>query len=146
MPELFASAIEMHQTGQLARAAQLYQQMLASDRQNADALHLLGVLRHQQGDHPAAVDLIGQAIALKPGVAVFHSNLAEVYRVSKELDRAVGCCRTALRLQPDLAEGYINLGLALRDQEKSEAAIAQFKAALRLKPQLAEAHNNLGDT
>lgn len=145
MPELFTTAVEAHQAGQLARAAQLYQQVLASDERNADALHLLGVLRHQQGDRAAAVDLIGQAIALKPGAAVFHSNLGEVYRAQGELDRAVGCCRTALRLQPNLAEAHVNLGLALRDQDKGEAAVAQFQAALRLKPGFAEAHNNLGD-
>ena len=51
MQELLATAIEMHQAGQLGPAAQLYQRVLARDESNAVALHLLGVLHHQQGDH-----------------------------------------------------------------------------------------------
>ncbi len=146
MSDLLTTAIEMHQSGQWERAALLYQQSLAGNSQNADALHLLGVLRHQQGNHPSALDLIGRAITIMPGVALFHSNLAEVYRALGQFDRAVGCCRTAIRLQPNLAEAYVNLGLALRAQDKSEAAIAAFEEALRLKPSFAGAHNNLGDT
>jgi tetratricopeptide (TPR) repeat protein len=136
----------MHQRGQLASAAQLYQKVLAQEEANPDALHLLGVLRHQQGEHGRAVELIGRAVACRPSVAVFHSNLAEAYRALGQLDRAVGCCRTALRLQPNFPEATINLGLAQRDQGKLEAAIAQFQAALALKPDCAEGHNNLGDT
>lgn len=145
MSDVLARAIEMHQNGQLTSAEQLYRQVLADDERNADALHLLGVLYHQQGGHAQAVDLIGQAIACCPTVAAFHCNLAEAYRALGQLDRAVGCCRTALRLQPNFPEAAVHLGLALRDQGKTEAAVAQFQAALTLKPDLAAAHNNLGD-
>jgi tetratricopeptide (TPR) repeat protein len=143
--DVLTAAIEMHQTGQLASADRLYRQVLAREEQNADALHLLGVLRHQQGDQAKAVELICKAIALRPNVAAFHANLAETYRALGQLDRAVGCCRTALRLQPTFPEAAVHLGLALRDQGNTEAAVAQFRAALRLKPDLAAAHNNLGD-
>ena len=73
-------AMELHQTGQIGPAARLYQQILAQDEENADALHLLGVLRHQQGDHAQAVTLIGRAVAMRPNIAAFHANLAEAYR------------------------------------------------------------------
>ncbi len=145
MQELLTAAIEMHQTGQWAAADSLYRQVLAREEQNVDALHLLGVLHHQQGGHAKAVELIGKAIALRPNVAAFHANLAEAYRALGQLDRAVGCCRTALRLLPDFPEAAIHLGLALRDQGKTEAAVEQFEAALRQKPYFAAAHNNLGD-
>jgi tetratricopeptide (TPR) repeat protein len=145
MQDVLSTAIAMHQTGQLTPAARLYQQVLANEEQNADALHLLGVLRHQQGDHAKAIELICKAIALRPNVPVFHANLAEAYRAIGQLDRAAGCCRLALRLWPDFAEAAVHLGLVLRDQGETEAAVAQFEAALRIKPKLAAAHNNLGD-
>jgi tetratricopeptide (TPR) repeat protein len=143
--DVLSTAIEMHRTGRLGPAAQLYQQILTADQENADALHLLGVLRHQQADHDQAVQLICKAISLRPGEAAFHANLAEAYRAQGQLDRAAGCCRTALRLQPNFPEATVHLGLALRDQGKTEAAVAQFEAALRLRPKFAAAHNNLGD-
>jgi tetratricopeptide (TPR) repeat protein len=93
MPTL-AAALEKHQVGELALAAQLYEQVLAETPDDADALHLLGVLRHQQGDHRQAIELINRALVEKPNVAAFHTNLAEAYRVLGEFERAIGCCRT----------------------------------------------------
>lgn len=145
MPDVLTSAIEMHQTGQLTTAARMYQQLLAKDTEHADALHLLGVLRHQQGDHAKAVELIIRAIALRPSVAAFHANLAEAYRALGQLERAAGCCRTALRLQPTSAPAANNLGLILLQQGETDAAITHFEMALRLDRRFAVACNNLGN-
>ena len=51
MQDVLTTAIELHQGGRLGQAAALYQQVLEQERENAVALHLLGVLYHQQGDH-----------------------------------------------------------------------------------------------
>jgi tetratricopeptide (TPR) repeat protein len=136
----------MHQAGRLAAAAQLYQQVLQREPENADALHLYGVLRHQQGDHTCAVELIGKAVALQPNAAALHANLAEAYRGLGQLDRAVGCCRTALRLWPDFPEALCNLGLALQGQNKLTEAVTQFRQAIELRPDFAVAHSNLGNS
>src|SRR5579864_1103310 len=101
MQDELTTAIEMHRSGQLGPAAQLYQKFLADEAEHADALHLLGVLRHQQGDHARAVELIGRAVTLSPNVPAYHANLAEAYRALGKWERAVGCCRMALRLRPD---------------------------------------------
>lgn len=144
MQELLAAAIDMHQAGQLAAAEKLYQQILAADKEHCDALHLLGVLRHQEGNHALAVELIGRAAALRPNVPAFHANLAEAYRALGQFDRAVGCCKMALRQWPDYPEAIGNLGLALQGQGKLEEAVAQFRRALQLRPDLAGMHGNLG--
>ena len=144
MPDVLTTAIEMHQTGQFHTAARLYQQVLANEEQNADALHLLGVLRHQQGDHAKAVELIRRAIALRPSIPAFHANLAEAYRAQGQFDRAAGSCRMALRLWPEYPEALGNLGLALQGLGRFEEAIEQFQHALRLQPNAAGLHNGLG--
>ncbi len=96
-----ATALQLHQAGQLERASQLYQQVLAGEPDNADALHFLGLLRHQQGDHRQALALIGRAAALSPNEPDVHLNLGEVYRTVGEFAAAVDCaarrcgwCRT----------------------------------------------------
>jgi tetratricopeptide (TPR) repeat protein len=137
--------MQMHRAGQLGPAAELYQNVLAREPENADALHLLGVLRHQQGDHARAVQLISRAVSLRPGMAAFHANLAAAYRATGQLDRAVECCHTALRLQPDFPDALLNLGVTLRDQGQLDAALTQFQAVLRVRPEFALAHNNLAD-
>jgi tetratricopeptide (TPR) repeat protein len=138
-------ALGLHQNGRLDQASRIYRRLLEDDPDNADVLHLLGLTAHQQGDHARAVELIGRAIAVRPSIAVFHANLAEVYRALRQYERAAGCGRTALRLQADFAEAANHLGLALLDWGKTEEAIAQFEKAVRLKPELAMAHNNLGN-
>ncbi len=134
-----------HQNGHLAQAAELYQNVLARDPQQVDALHLLGVVAYQQGNPARAVELISRAIALNPSTAVFHSNLAEAYRALGQPDRAVGCCRTALRLGPHNPDAANNLGLALQAQGKWVEAAEQFRDAIRLRPDFALAHSNLAN-
>ncbi|HLN26326.1 MAG TPA: tetratricopeptide repeat protein [Gemmataceae bacterium] len=146
MHDILTTAIELHQSGQLGPAAQLYQKILVQEQDNAAALHLLGVLHDQQGQHARAVEEIGRAVALRPNVPAFHANLAEAYRSLGQFDRAAGCCRTALRLWPDYPEAHCNLGLALQGLGRHAEAAEQFHRALRLRPDFAAAHNNLGIT
>jgi tetratricopeptide (TPR) repeat protein len=144
MQDVLTTAIELHQGGRLTQAAALYQKILAQEKDNAVAMHLLGVLHHQQGDHAKAIELIGRAVAIRPNVPAFHANLAEAYRATGQLERAAGCCRAALGLWPDYPEALCNLGLALQGLGKKSEAVAQFRRALELRPEFATAHNNLG--
>jgi tetratricopeptide (TPR) repeat protein len=139
-----AASFRFHQAGDLVAAARGYQAVLARDPAHPDALHLLGVIRHQQGQPAAAVDLIGRAVTLRPGAAAFHANLAEAYRALGQLERAVGCCRTALQLYRDYPEAQINLGLALQALGRLDEAVVAYRAALALRPDDALAHTNLG--
>src|SRR4051812_34831864 len=122
MSDELSTALGYHQRGLLEPAARIYQVLLDRDPTHADALHLLGVVALQQGHLPRAVELVSRAIALNPGVAAFHGNLAEAYRALGQLEQAVGCCRMALRLQPNFPEAANNLGLALLALGQTEAA------------------------
>ncbi len=144
MQEILNNAIEMHRTGQLGPAAQLYQQVLVQQKENAEAMHLLGVLHHQRGEHARAVELIARAVALRPNAYGFHANLAEAYRALGKFDRAIGCCRAALRLAPNYPEAVCNLGAALQGLGRQEEAVEQFRRALELNPDFVTVHNNLG--
>ncbi len=139
-----ATALEKHQAGELGLASQLYENVLAGAPKNPEALHLLGVLRHQQGDHRQSLELINRALVERPDVAAFHINLAEAYRALGQFELAIGCCLTALGLGPEHAETHNNLGLALQELQRHTEAIDHFRRALELKPEFASAHSNLG--
>jgi tetratricopeptide (TPR) repeat protein len=140
-----SSAVEHHVNGRLDEAAKMYRAILASHPEHADALHLLGLVAHQRGDHQVACQLIGKAIAVQPGVASYYSNLAEAYRASGQSEQALACCRAALVLQPDSAEACNNLGLTLLTMGNPAEAICHFETALRHGPSIALIHNNLGN-
>ncbi len=138
-------ALEHHRRGALSEAAWHYRTILADRPAHADANHLLGVVALQQGEPRCAAELIGRAIALEPGCATYHGNLAEAYRLLERPDRAIAAGRTALRLQPDFPEAANVLGLTHLARGQVDEAIHQFQEAIRLRPGFALAHNNLGN-
>jgi tetratricopeptide (TPR) repeat protein len=145
MPNVLAQALEQHQRGFLDQAAQLYRQILHNQPGHPDALHLLGVVAYQQGDHVRAAEWIGQAIDRNPHAAPYYANLAEVYRALGQLDRAAAACRTALILKPNYPEAANNLGHILLTQGQVDEAAEVIRAALRQQPHFAMACNNLGN-
>ncbi len=144
MHEELSAAMALHQAGELEAAEKRYQKILAHDP-HEDALHLLGVLHHQQGDHPRAVELIGRAVALRPNVPAFHANLAEAYRALGQFERAVGCCRVGSAVWPDYPEALVQSGPGPAGARASMPRPSSSSAAPRsLRPDFAAGHNNLG--
>ncbi len=141
---LMASAIRLHQAGQLAQAGPMYARVLQLERDNAEALHMLGLLEHQRGDHASAIQLMSRAVAIQPNAYVYHANLAEAYRALGQFERAAGCCRSALGIWPQFPEALCNLGSALQGLKRHDEAVEQFELALKARPGFVVAHNNLG--
>ena len=63
-------ALQHHIAGDLSKAENIYQQILQTDPNCPDALHLLGVISHQAGKSNRAVDLIKKALIVKPDYAM----------------------------------------------------------------------------
>src|SRR5688572_14601375 len=101
LSEALALAVEHHEKGRLADAEQIYRQILAIDPQDADALHLLGVIGLQVGQHEVAVECIRRAIALDPSHSTMHVNLGTCLQAQGKLEEAIGAFRRAVELEPD---------------------------------------------
>jgi tetratricopeptide (TPR) repeat protein len=141
-----AEALYHHRAGRLDDAEQIYRQILSLDGQNADSLHLLGMVEFQRGHHDAAAHMIRQAIDLNGDQAAYHSNLAIVLRAQDKLDEAAACCRRALALKPGLAEAHTNLGNILLAQGHAAEAAACHERAIALRGDFAEGFSNLGNS
>mgnify|MGYP000290577447 CR=1 FL=1 len=63
---------QAHQSGNTAAAEETYRQILRVDGSHPDALHLLGVLHLQAGEHQQAIDLIEKAQHKKLGMQSNH--------------------------------------------------------------------------
>jgi tetratricopeptide (TPR) repeat protein len=142
--ELLGAGLKHQQEGRFADAEACYRQVLGLEPDQADALHLLGVLAHQVGRQDLAVELIGRAIKRDGQNPIYFSNLGVVLKDQGKLDEAMTAYRQAIRLKPDYAEAHSNLGYALWDQGKLEEAVVVCRQAIRCNPELAEAHSNLG--
>jgi tetratricopeptide (TPR) repeat protein len=143
--KLLREGIELQRQGQLDRAALLYEQALELEPLEADALHLLGVIAHQRGDHAAAVERIRRAIAINSRSPAYHSNLGVAYRSLGRTGEALAAFRRAVELNPTPAGIRFNLGNALKDASEFEQAAAEFRQVLAQEPAHAEAWSGLGD-
>lgn len=141
---LLTQAVAHHQSGRLKEAAQMYDQVLASEPENPDALHLRGLVEHQRGDDAKARPLIEKAVKLKPNEPTFLVNLGEVYRAIWRMDEAEQCQRRAIAIDPRIAEAHANLSVILRMKRQLEEAERSARQAVALNPQLAASHMNLG--
>ncbi len=83
------TALSCHQAGRLAEAQRIYAEILSEEPSHAGVLHLLGVVKFQQGDAGAATELIGKAIAVKPDFVEAHNNLGIALKDQGKLDEAV---------------------------------------------------------
>ncbi|HEY1312560.1 MAG TPA: tetratricopeptide repeat protein, partial [Steroidobacteraceae bacterium] len=140
---LVEEAFRLHQAGRLEQAKALYLKILAVKSDDADALHLLGVVHHQQGRPSEAVELVTRAIAIKPNYGEAYSNLGVSLAALGRLDAAVAAYRHAIVIKPDIAHWHRNLGGALAAQGKFEEAGECFRQAIAISPAYAEAHADL---
>ncbi|WP_206955792.1 tetratricopeptide repeat protein [Trinickia acidisoli] len=145
MEPFFARAYAAHRDGRLADAERDYRAALDADPVHTDALHLLGVLRHQQGRHEEAAELVGRAVALRPNDAALQLNLGNALKALGRLDGAIERFRNALTLAPEFPLAQYNLGNAYAQAGRHEDAVYAFEKSLRLQPDDASAHNNLGN-
>jgi tetratricopeptide (TPR) repeat protein len=145
MDPFFARAYAAHRDGRLADAERDYRAAIDANPVHTDALHLLGVLRHQQGRHEEAADLVGRAVALRPNDAALQLNLGNALKALGRLDGAIERFRNALTLAPEFPLAHYNLGNAYALAGRHEDAVDAFERSLRLQPNDASTYNNLGN-
>ncbi|MCZ6762497.1 MAG: tetratricopeptide repeat protein [Gammaproteobacteria bacterium] len=134
--------IALHQSGQVHDAIPVYRQVLASEPENPDALHLLGLAMRQQGDADGAIPFLEKAIEMQGGVAAMHSNLGNAYRDTGRDEQALLEYHKAVELDPGHQNAWYNLGIVCDSLGKPEQAIDAYDRALSINPGDAEALHN----
>lgn len=137
-------AVALHRAGDLPQAETLYQEVLRHDSQQADALHLLGVIAHQRGDAARAVDLISQAIKRDARNAHSHLHLAQACRALRRVDDAIAAAKKSIKLDPQNAEAHHELGRALADAGRIDEAVAEYERVIKLEANPLSALLNAG--
>ena len=121
--ELMERAMQRFQAGDTPGAEADCQQALAVERDNPDALYLLGVIEHGRGNGQLARTMLERAIAIEGGAFWYHAALAEVRAAYGDRPGAIDSLIRAIELdrsQPQLFDALAMLvttaGLS-RDQQ-----------------------------
>ncbi|MDR3435504.1 sulfotransferase [Telmatospirillum sp.] len=144
--QAIALAYQHWNAGQTAQAEQLCQQVLHVWPEHGDALHLLGLLAHTQGNLSLAIDYVQRACAAPSAPALFYSNLTEMLRGSGRLAEAEKAGRRAVALDSQLITGWSNLGIVLQEAGKLDESLVCLRRVIERVPDSPENHNNLGNT
>lgn len=139
-----ARAERLQQHGQHQAAENLYQQILAKTPEYHPALHSLALLANLDNKPAVAIDLLQKAIVLCSSSSLYYRNIGEIYRRSRQLEKAIDAGRQAIKLNPEDDDARYNLGVALSDQREYEAAADCYRQVLGNNPTHGYAWNNLG--
>ncbi len=139
-------AVRAYNRRDWAEAERLCRNILAAQGDYFDALNLLGIIAAQTQRMEEAADLLGRAVAARPGDAGAHSNYGNLLKYLRRFEEALDSYTRALQIKPDFAEAYNNRGVTLQELRRHEEALESFTRALQIRPEYAEAYNNRGIT
>lgn len=134
------AAIAHHRAGRLDQAASLYRQVLERAPASADAMHLLGVVEQQRGNHDRAVGWMEASLRISGAPAAPWSNLGVSQHQLGRLDQALASFDQALQRNPDYFEGLVNRGNLVLTLRGPEQALLNYDRAAELQPGRWEAH------
>ncbi len=100
---------ELIRGGCIDAARSMLDEYLAADPLNAEALHLIGLVELQQGNHPAAARVISRAVELDPSNVAMRANLGLALWRCGRLADARAAFVAAARDAPGLATVAHNL-------------------------------------
>jgi predicted O-linked N-acetylglucosamine transferase (SPINDLY family) len=140
-----ARAINYHQNGDYQKANQLYQKILKSDPQDADALQYSGVIAMQTGDLDRAIQLMERAISIHPHISGFHSNLAMAYKDNDQYKLALDHYNKALALNSGNPVILFNIGALHQSYDEYEDACISYTKSLTIDPNQPLVLHNLGN-
>jgi protein O-GlcNAc transferase len=139
------SALALLQQGRLAEAERICAEILQRAPKHFGALHILGIIAHQNRAYERAVEFFSKAISANPDIpqTYYHRGIAQ--QALRRFNEALVSYNKAIALKPDHAEAYSNRGIVLGELGRLQEALASCDKAIALKPNFAEAQYNRGN-
>jgi tetratricopeptide (TPR) repeat protein len=126
---LLAQASQAERANQNPAAKTLYEQVLQSSPQNAQAHHRLGVLADRDGNYPEAQNHYQAALAQDPGNSVLLSDIGYSFYSQDRLDEAEQYLQESLRIQPNNEIAHNNLAQVYGRRAQQTGSQADYQLA-----------------
>ena len=142
--EKLVQAIELQNQGQIDAAAQLFNEVLELDANNAAALYSLSVIAINLGNSAEALRLTERGIKFNPQFAPLRSMHGAILQGMGKKEEALRSWDAALEIQPDFVEVLLNSGVLLRSLFRHKEALERFNKILSVNPNHVGALGNCG--
>ena len=130
--------------GRLNLAEDTYKNILKSDKNNIDALRLLGLLAFKKKKYDIAEKLFIKTLKLNPSFSLAWDNLAKLYRIQNKLTKAIPAFKNLIELDSNNFEALVSLGTVYIKLSQYEKGIKYYKKALNLNPENARIYLSMG--
>jgi Flp pilus assembly protein TadD len=130
--------------GRFGEAAACYERIVAADPGDWEIWNNLGNARRAAGDLPGAIEALGRARRLRPGLAPIQLNFAMSLAAAGRLEESLEPYSEAARLEPGDPALQLELGKLLRHLGRPGDAVEPLARAAELAPGEAEAPLELG--
>jgi tetratricopeptide (TPR) repeat protein len=120
--------------GNAAGAVDSLQQALKSDSSNATAHYLLGLAFDMQHNEARAKSELHEAVALSPDLIAAQLALANLERLSGDVDGLAQTAQQIIQFAPNVPDGYLDRALAEMSRQKFSDAEQDMRKAAELAP------------
>ena len=130
--------------GRLKLAEESYKKVLKKDKNNIDALRLLGLLAFKTKDYEIAERLFLKVLQLDPSFSLAWDNLAKLYRIQNKLLKSIPAFENLIKLDPRNFEALVSLGTVYIKLSKYHEGIKLYEESLKIKPDNPRVYLSLG--
>ncbi len=145
LEETIKQAAELEAAGRLDEAEATLDRLLARLPDNAEAIHLKGVLAIRQGRTREGAALMQRSVEVGPVKPYYMRNMCEVFRTLGRYDEALEYGRRAAAGDPADPICHANLSVLHYERGEPMDAILSGERALAINPNLPGAHFGLAE-
>jgi tetratricopeptide (TPR) repeat protein len=130
--------------GRLKLAEETYKKVIKKDKDNIDALRLMGLLAFKTKDYDISERLFIRVLEIDPTFSLAWDNLAKLFRVQNKLSKSIPAFENLIKLDPYNFEALVSLGTIYIKLSKYHQGINLYEKSLTIKPENPRVYLSLG--
>lgn len=142
--EVLQQGWQLHQSGKLTEAENVYRHVIAQAPRNPEALVYLGIALFDSRRFHESADSYREALKIRDQFPIAWNNLGNSLRMTGEVEEAESCFVKAIEQDPKYLSAYKNRGTLWVWSGEIERGLKCYEDGLKVNPEEPELHRNLG--
>jgi predicted O-linked N-acetylglucosamine transferase (SPINDLY family) len=137
---LLEKGVFLHKKNSLDEAKKIYKEILEIEKENFQAIHLLGVIFFQQKDYVQGIQFIEKSLQINNKNYSALNNLGNIFLELKKYPLAIEKYKKALNLNKNYTAAIYNLGNAYKAISEYKIALEYYSKAIISDPKFFDAY------